>query len=373
MGRPPFHFNKKQRARFLESLHLDIPLFLGILCLMSVGLLILYSASNQKISVVGSQAIHFALGIAIMIIFARIPPTTYQRWAPFIYGIGITLLLCVLIMGHINKGAKRWLIIGSFRLQPSEIMKLAIPMLLAWQCQYIHLPIRFKSLCYAAVIIAVPTLLTAKQPDLGTAILLLMSGASILFLAGLSIRVMIATGGIALISAPALWLMMHDYQKQRVLNFLNPERDVLGAGYHITQSKIAIGSGGLFGKGWLLGTQSHLHFLPENTTDFIFAVCSEELGLFGNLLLLSLFVAITLRGLYITVNAQDSFTRLLAGALTFTFFSSYIINMGMVTGIVPVVGVPLPLISYGGSSLVTLMASFGILMSIQTHRKLLTT
>ena len=223
------------------------------------------------------------------------------------------------------------------------------------------------------MIILIPVILTAKQPDLGTAILLLIAGGSVLLLAGLSWYFMTALFLLAAVCMPFIWYLLHDYQRQRVLTFFNPERDPLGAGYHIIQSKIAIGSGGFFGKGWLNGTQSHLHFLPEHSTDFIFAVCGEEFGFFGSVLLLFIFMAIVLRGLYITIKAQDTFSRLLAGSLTLTFFVSFFVNMGMVTGILPVVGIPLPLVSYGGSSMITLMASFGILMSIQTHRKLLTT
>jgi rod shape determining protein RodA len=283
------------------------------------------------------------------------------------------LLIAVLIMGHTGKGAQRWLTLGFIRLQPSEIMKLAIPMVLAWHFHKIHLPLHMRTIFFAALIILIPVLLTAKQPDLSTATLLVIAGATTLFLAGLSWWIISSFIGLVSIGAPIIWYLMHDYQRQRVLTFLNPERDPLGAGYHIIQSKIAIGSGGLFGKGWLNGTQSHLHFLPEHSTDFIFAACGEEFGLMGSVILIVLFMMVVARGLYITINAQDTFCRLLAGSLTITFFVSFFVNMCMVTGILPVMGVPLPLISYGGSSMVTLMASFGILMSIQTHRKLLTT
>ncbi len=362
-----------QYRTFLQCIHIDLPLLIGILLLIGLGLFILYSASNQNPKVVEQQILHTGIAFFVMFAFAQIPPTSYQRWAPWVYIVIMGLLLAVLIMGHIGKGAQRWLNIGIFRLQPSEIMKLSIPMLLAWHFHNIHLPLKSKTILFSGIIIFIPALFTAKQPDLGTAILLVVAGSSTLLLAGLSwwfIGVIITLAGLG---TPILWYLMHDYQRQRVLTFLNPERDPLGSGYHIIQSKIAIGSGGLFGKGWLNGTQSHLHFLPEHSTDFIFAACGEEFGFIGSIILIILFMFIVLRGLYITINAQDTFTRLLAGSLTLTFFVSFFVNMGMVTGILPVVGIPLPLISYGGSSMLTLMASFGILMSIQTHRKLLTT
>lgn len=358
---------------FWQAIHLDLPLLAGLLLLISLGLVILYSASNQNLLVIEQQILHIGLALIVMFIFAQISPITYRRWACGLYVLGVILLIVVLIVGHTGKGAERWLKIGFFRFQPSEMMKLALPMFLAWHYHRIHLPLTNQSILFSTLIICIPTLLIAKQPDLSTAILLIMAGGSVLLLAGLSwylIGAFIALGALA---GPLVWHLLHDYQRQRVLTFLNPERDPLGAGYHIIQSKIAIGSGGLFGKGWLNGTQSHLHFLPEHSTDFIFAVCGEEWGFAGSLFLILVFMAIVLRSLYITINAQDTFSRLLAGSLTLTFFFAFFINMGMVTGILPVAGLPLPLISYGGSSMVTLMASFGILMSIQTHRKLLTT
>ena len=262
---------------------------------------------------------------------------------------------------------------GIFRFQPAEMMKLSIPLFLAWYYHNIHLPITIKSVLIALPIIFIPVILTAKQPDLGTAILLFIAGSSVLFFAGLSGKIIVPLFSIIIMSIPFSWYFLHDYQRQRVLTFLSPERDPLGAGYNIIQSKIAIGSGGLFGKGWLNGTQSHLHFLPEHTTDFIFAVSGEEFGLIGSLVLILFFMLIILRGFTIAMHAQDTFSRLLAASITLTFFVSFFINMGMVTGILPVVGIPLPLISYGGSSMITTMINFGILMSIQTHRKLVTT
>ncbi len=358
---------------FWQYIHIDVPLLFGIILLITAGLIILYSASNQNMQMVEQQIFHIGLGFALMLLFAQIHPITYQRWALWAYLLGVVLLIAVLLGGHIGKGAERWLNLGFIRFQPSEIMKLALPMFLAWHYHRIHLPLSPSAILFSAIIILIPVLLTAKQPDLSTALLLIIAGGSVLLLAGLSWYLigLLMTMGAA--SAPFVWYLLHDYQRQRVLTFLNPERDPLGSGYHIIQSKIAIGSGGLFGKGWLNGTQSHLHFLPEHSTDFIFAVCGEEFGFIGNLILIVIFMAIISRGLYITMRAQDTFNRLLAGSLTLTFFVSFFVNMGMVTGILPVAGLPLPLVSYGGSSMMTLMASFGILMSIQTHRKLLTT
>lgn len=358
---------------FWQYIHIDGPLLVFLLLLCFAGLVILYSASNQKIHQIEFQAVRLLFAFGIMFLFAQISPSALQRWAPLIYLAGTTLLLCVLIGGHVGKGAQRWINLGFMRFQPAEIMKLGVPLLLAWYYHKIDLPIQSKSLFAAIPIILFPAVLAAKQPDLSTAILLIISGCSVLFLAGLSWRFI--AGTLALIGAciPFAWFLLHDYQRQRVLTFFNPERNPLGTGYHIIQSKIAIGSGGLFGKGWLNGTQSNLHFLPEHTTDFIFAVCCEEFGFVGTLILIFLYLLIVFRGFYITVHAQDTFTRLLAGSITLTFFASFFINMGMVTGILPVAGIPLPLVSYGGSSMVTVMASLGILMSIQTHRKLVTT
>jgi rod shape determining protein RodA len=356
-----------------EAMHIDVMLLTFILMLCSAGLLVLYSASSETPGMIEYQAMRMLMAFFIMIMIAQVPPMSLQRAAPWLYLFGLGLLIVVLIMGHIGKGAQRWLNLGFMRFQPAEIMKLAIPLVLAHYYHKIHLPITLKSVLAAIPIILIPAVLTAKQPDLGTAILLVMAGGSVLFLAGLSWQIIASTFlGISML-VPFAWYWLHDYQRQRVLTFLDPERDPLGTGYHIIQSKIAIGSGGIFGKGWLNGTQSNLHFLPEHTTDFIFAVCGEEFGFVGSLILITLFTLIVARGIYITINAQDTFSRLVAGSITFSFFISFFINMGMVTGILPVVGVPLLLVSYGGSSMVTIMASFGILMSIQTHRRLVTT
>lgn len=365
--------NNTSYRTFWQFIHIDIPLLFGLILLITAGLVILYSASSQNSGAVEQQLLHVGLAFGVMFVFAQIPSSTYQRWAFWIYSLGVALLVVVLFSGHIGNGAGRWLNLGIIRFQPSEIMKLAIPMFLAWYYHRIHLPLTLRTIIVSGIIILLPAVLTAKQPDLGTAILLIAAGGSVIFLAGLGWFYLGMIGVLSALLAPLLWLVLHDYQRQRVLTFLNPERDPLSKGYHIIQSKIAIGSGGLFGKGWMNGTQSHLDFLPEHSTDFIFAVCGEEFGFVGSVVVIILFMVIILRGLYITMNAQDTFSRLLAGSITFTFFVSFFVNMGMVTGILPVVGLPLPFISYGGTSMVTMMASFGILMSIQTHRKLLTT
>lgn len=367
----PLH-NMRHRTIW-QYIHIDGPLLAFLLLLCSAGLIILYSASNQQVHSIEFQIARLLFAFCVMFVIAQISPFALQRWAPWIYAIGLILLILVLIFGHIGKGGQRWINLGFMRFQPAEIMKLAIPFTLAWYYHKISLPITFKSALIALPIILIPAILTAKQPDLGTAILLTIAGASVLFLAGLSWQFIVASLTCVVACVPFAWYLLYDYQRQRVLTFLNPETDALGKGYHIIQSKIAIGSGGIFGKGWLNGTQSNLHFLPEHTTDFIFAVCGEEFGFMGSLILIFLYLLVVFRGLYITVHAQDTFSRLVAGSITLTFFISFFINMGMVTGILPVVGIPLPLVSYGGTSMVTVMASFGILMSIQTHRKLVTT
>lgn len=353
-----------------ERVHIDFFLLFALLALTALGLIVLYSASNGDTMLVLRQVARLAIAFVVMIVIAQIPPDKMRLWSPWLYVLGVILLIAVLIMGDIGKGAQRWLDLGFVRFQPSEIMKLAIPLFLAWYLAERELPPSLLDLIVCAGIIAVPVLLTAKQPDLGTALMLAGTGAWVLFLAGMRWRYILLLFFVAAAAMPALWFMMHGYQRQRVLTFINPESDPLGAGYHIIQSKIAIGSGGIFGKGWLNGTQSHLNFLPEHATDFIFAVLGEELGLIGAVVLLALVLIIILRGLYISAQAQDTFTRLVAGSLILTFFLSVFINIGMVTGLLPVVGVPLPLFSYGGTSMVTLMASFGVLMSIHTHRRL---
>lgn len=358
---------------FWQRIHIDATLLAFLLLLCAVGLCILYSASGQSMRVMQFQAMRLMFALAVMFVIAQIPPVSLQRMAPWIYSLGLGMLMVVLVIGHIGKGGQRWLNLGIVHFQPAELMKLALPLLLAWYCHRQTLPVKLPAVLIALPIILFPVLLTAKQPDLGTAILLLIAGSSVLFFAGLSRQIIASMGALLAISVPFAWYLLYDYQRQRVLTFLNPERDPLSTGYHIIQSKIAIGSGGVFGKGWLNGTQSNLQFLPEHKTDFIFAVCGEEFGLVGSVILIAFYMFIVLRGLYITIHAQDTFSRLMAGSITFTFFVFFFINMGMVTGILPVVGIPLPLVSYGGSSMVTMMASFGILMSIQTHRKLVST
>lgn len=350
--------------------HIDPPLLIFILVLASIGLFILYSASNQNVAIMERQTMRLMIGFVVMLLFAHISPKRYYQWAPWLFGISLFLLLAVLVVGTAHKGARRWFDLGFFHLQPSEIMKLAMPMMLARYFNDKKLPPKFSYLAVALLMLAVPVLLTAKQPDLGTAIMIAMSGLCVLLLAGLSWRLIAVFLALGAACTPILWHFMHSYQKERVLTFLNPERDPLGSGYHIIQSKIAIGSGGFLGKGWLHGTQSHLQFLPAHATDFIFAVSAEELGFIGCFMLLGIFLAIFVRGIYISTQAQDTFTRLLAGSLCLTFILSALVNIGMVMGILPVVGVPLPLISYGGSSIVTTMAVFGMMMSIHTHRKL---
>ena len=365
---------QENRRTIWDMLHIDLPLLLLLVLLMSTGLMVIYSAGGQDMGLVQRQLIRLGVAFFVMFVVAQIPPLVYRRWAVHIYIIGILLLIAVLIIGTVGKGAQRWLDFGIARLQPSEVMKLALPMMMAWFISRFHLPPKIRHVALGFVFVGIPTFLIYKQPDLGTALLIASSGAFVLFLAGMSWKLVGSLIIAAIPSAAALWFfLMHDYQKRRVLTFLNPESDPLGDGYHIIQSKIAIGSGGFEGKGWLQGTQSQLEFLPERHTDFIFAVFSEEFGLWGVMLLLGLYLAIVARGMLIAVRAQTAFTKLLAGSLTLTFFVYVFVNIGMVSGLLPVVGVPLPLISWGGSSMVTLMAGFGILMAISTHRRLLST
>ena len=363
----------RSRRGLIPRLHLDLPLITGLLLITALGLVVLYSASDQDLDQVQRQLIRFGIAYGLMLLLAQVPIHHLQRWTPWLFGVGIVLLVAVLLAGDVGKGAQRWLDLGVIRFQPSEMMKLAVPLMVAWFLAENPLPPSFGRVVVAGLLIIVPVLLIAKQPDLGTALLITTAGGFTLFLAGMSWRLVLSLAAGAAALAPGLWYLMHDYQRQRVLTFLNPESDPLGAGYHIIQSKIAIGSGGLYGKGWLNGTQSHLEFLPERHTDFIFAVFSEESGFVGVLLLLALYLFVVMRGLFIATHAQDSFSRLVAGSITLTFFFYVFVNIGMVSGLLPVVGVPLPLISYGGTSMVTIMCGFGILMSIHTRRKLLPT
>jgi rod shape determining protein RodA len=358
--------------RLFKSLHIDPVLLVSLILLSAVGLFVLYSAGDQNQDLITRQLIRLLVGFIVMIAIAQISPATIQNWAPWLFAIGLIMLVAVLLLGDVGKGAQRWLNLGLFRFQPSEIMKIAVPMMIAWYLAEATLPPKRLSLLTAITILIVPTLLVAKQPDLGTALLIASAGVFVLLLAGLSWKLIFGSIVVLVSSLPLMWnYLLHGYQRQRVLTFINPENDPLGAGYHIIQSTIAIGSGGIYGKGWLNGTQSHLDFLPERSTDFIFAVFSEEFGFLGILVLLAIYGSIIVRGMVIANQAQDTFSRLLAGSLILTFFVYVFVNIGMVTGILPVVGVPLPLISYGGTSMVTLLAGFGILMSIQTHRKLI--
>ena len=360
-----------ERRPLTYQLHLDFTLLVGLCLLAAVGLVILYSAAGGNQHLVSGQFIRLAVAFFIMLIFAQVSPKQWRRWAPIIYSAGLLLLIAVMLMGVVGKGAQRWLHLGFLRFQPSEIMKLAIPMMLAFYLNERPLPVKFKDFLFCSLLILVPVIITAKQPDLGTALMLALSGACVLFLAGMSWKLITFLTLCVTSGVPILWHYMHQYQRQRVLTFISPERDPLGHGYHIIQSKIAIGSGGIFGKGWLNGTQSHLDFLPEHATDFIFAVTGEEFGLLGSFGLLLLYLFIIGRGIYIASQAQDTFCRLLALILRISFFFSMFVNVGMVIGVLPVVGLPLPLVSYGGTSMVTILAGMGLLMSIQTHRTLL--
>ena len=356
-------------ARIMRRLNIDGPLLGGLLLTCGLGLVVLYSAVGENMDLWLQQCVRLVVALVGMLLVAQLPPDLMRRWSPWGYLIGLILLFLVLGFGE-GQGAKRWLDLG-IRFQPSEIMKLAVPMMAAWFLHSRQLPPRFLDIVIIGVLIVVPTTLIAVQPDLGTSLLVATAGVLVIVLAGLSMRVMLLLGVASIPGAMVLWNYMQDYQKQRVLTLLNPDSDPLGAGYNIIQSKIAIGSGGLFGKGWTNGSQAQLEFLPERDTDFIFAVMGEELGLLGVLSLLGLYMFIIGRGVYIATQAPDTFSRLLAGSISLTFFVYVFVNTAMVTGLVPVVGIPLPLVSFGGTSMVTLLAGFGILMSIHTHRKLL--
>ncbi len=359
--------NSKPSNRLLRRLPLDLPLLSGLLLLSAMAMVVLYSASGQDPQVLLRQGLRLLLALAIMLGIAHVHPRRLFNITPILYLVCVVMLVLVLLVGKISMGAQRWLDLGLIRFQPSELTKLSTPMMLAWFLSQISPPPGFRQVAAAAGLILLPALLIAKQPDLGTAILVTASGAAVVFLSGLSWGYLIGLVALGAAALPVLWKLMHGYQRDRVLTLLNPESDPLGRGYHIIQSKIAIGSGGISGKGWLHGTQVHLEFLPESSTDFIFAVLAEEFGLIGCLGLLAAYALILARCLYITVQARDLFSRYLAGALTLTFFVYIFVNIGMVIGILPVVGVPLPLVSYGGTSTVTLLAGFGILMSIQAH------
>lgn len=361
--------------QFISSFfkHLDSILLACLLFALFIGLMVLYSASGQSFSKVSAQLINIAVALSVMWATANIQPHHLERIALPAYALGLLLLLAVALFGDISHGARRWLNLGFTKIQPSELMKIAVPMMLAWYFSKREANLKAADFMIAGLILAAPALLIMKQPDLGTALLVVAAGFFVIFLAGLSWKFI--GGGMVLLGAmmPIFWSLLHDYQRRRIEILIDPTQDPLGSGYHIIQATIAIGSGGLSGKGWLNGTQTQLDFLPERTTDFIFAVFGEEFGLIGNLLLLLLFTVMIVRGFVIASQAKSMFSRLLAGSIAMTFFTYCFVNMGMVSGILPVVGVPLPLISYGGTSMLTLGLSFGLLMSIQTHKKLVAT
>ncbi len=353
--------------------HVDGPLLIMALILMTIGLIVIYSGSNESMARVSAQMLNMVVALIVMYVFANTPPHYLTRIAPTIYIVGVLLLVGVALFGDVVNGARRWLHVGVTRIQPSEIMKIGVPLMLAWYFDRYEATLKARNYVIAALLLLIPIGLIVRQPDLGTAMLISAAGAFVLFFAGLSWRIIIGLGIAGLASLPLVWSAMHDYQRQRILTLIDPSQDPLGAGYHTIQSTIAVGSGGLLGKGWLQGTQTHLDFIPERTTDFIFAVFSEEFGLVGNIILMVLFLLVIARGMVITANAPTMFTRLFAGGITLTFFTYAFVNMGMVSGILPVVGVPLPLISYGGTSLVTICLGLGVLMSIKTHKKLVQT
>lgn len=362
--------NRGLLSRLLLQAHLDGPLLIGLFLITLLGLVVLYSAGRQSPDMLFRQGVRLGLGFVAMVIMAQFPPRYLRLVAPWMYLAGAAMLVAVLAVGEVGKGAQRWLNLGVVRFQPSEIMKVAVPMMMAWFFADKPLPPSFRAIIIGSIITVIPVALIIKQPDLGTSLLVGSSGGFALFLAGLSWRLILGMGAAGVVAAPLFWSFgMRDYQRQRVLTFLDPESDPLGSGWNIIQSKIAIGSGGVYGKGWLNGTQSHLDFLPEGTTDFIFAVFAEEFGLVGLLMLLVLYFFIISRSLFIAAQAPDTFSRVLAGSLALIFFVYVFVNAGMVSGILPVVGLPLPLISYGGTSIVTIMAGFGMLMSIRTHAR----
>ena len=349
---------------------IDTVMFIALAILLGLGGLTLFSASGENMHMMTRHAIHLGLAASIMLLASQLPSNLLNRISFWIYAFGVLLLVLVMVQGTIGKGAQRWLEFGSFRFQPSEIMKLAVPMMVASYFSNKSLPPRFLDIVVATFLVALPMLLIVKQPDLGTALLVGSAGFFVIYFAGIAWKWLVAVLIAAVIAAPLLFFYgMHDYQRQRVLTLLDPTSDRLGSGYHIIQSTIAIGSGGVYGKGWLNGDQSRLDFLPERHTDFIFAVFGEEFGLLGNILLLAIYIFIIWRGLYLATKGQDTFARLLGGSLSLTFFVYLFVNTGMVSGILPVVGVPLPLVSYGGTSLVTLMAAFGLLMGLRKRKK----
>ena len=358
-------------ARITEGI--DAPLFVLLLILSMLGFAAVFSASYETPGRMLNQCVNLSIALCAMWVVAQIPPQTLMRFAVPAYVIGLAFLVAVALFGDVVNGARRWLHVGVTRFQPSEMMKIALPLMLAWYFHRRESSLKLSDFALAAVLLVVPFGLIVRQPDLGTAALVGAVGFYVIFFAGLSWRVMAGLAVLGIVALFPLWGMLHDYQRRRVLTLLDPTSDPLGAGYHIIQSTIAIGSGGIRGKGWLNGTQSHLEFIPERHTDFIFSVYSEEFGLIGNLVLLVLYGLLIGRGLMIAANAATVFARLLAGSMTLMFFTYAFVNMGMVSGILPVVGVPLPFLSYGGTALLTLFMGAGILMSVQRHRKLVQT
>jgi rod shape determining protein RodA len=358
-------------ARLMRAFHLDGMLLSGLAAVGIFGLFVLYSAAGDNTVLWFSQVARFGIGFAVMIAIAQVPDHFIRMVSPIAYVLGLVLLLLVAVAGDVGKGAQRWLDIGIIRFQPSEIMKLAVPMMCAWYLHQRPLPPSLWNVVAVLAMILVPVLLIAEQPDLGTALLVAAAGLLVLVLGGLPWTYLLGGVVIAGAAVPLVWSALHDYQRQRILTLLDPQSDALGAGYHIIQSQIATGSGGVFGKGWTNGSQAQLEFLPERSTDFIFAVIGEELGLLGLIALLAGYLFIVGRSLYMSTQCRDAFTRLLSGSIALTFFVYVFVNAGMVTGLLPVVGVPLPLVSYGGTALVTLLAGFGMLMSLYSSRKLL--
>ena len=363
----PINFRLSLRRIF----KLDYVLLVALLALAILSEAVLYSASGQDIDIVIRQAVRFGIGFSLLFILAQVPVTAYLKWGPWIYLFGVLFLLLVFFIGDVSKGAQRWLDLWVVKFQPSELLKLGVPMALCWLFASDSRIPRLWKFVLAFILLAIPVLIVMSQPDLGTAILIAMSGLFVIFLAGIHWLWIGVSAVVVLLMTPVVWHSLLDYQKQRVLAFLNPENDPLGAGYHIIQSKIAIGSGGIWGKGWLQGSQSQLDFIPERVTDFVFSVFSEEFGFVGICILIYLYLLIVFRGFMISFKSADEFGRLLAGGVTLSFFLSFFVNVGMVSGLLPIVGVPLPLISYGGTSIVISLASFGILMSIAKYRPMM--
>jgi rod shape determining protein RodA len=364
-------FSLKPSEGLQQRLHIDFPLFLAFMVIFMISLTTIYSASNGSIDAVLNQGIKIMISIFAMGVVAQFGPLSYVRIGPWLYCICLVFLILVLIIGETRNGATRWLNIGITSFQPSELMKIAMPLMIAGYISRGALPPNVSSVALSITIVLIPSYLIMEEPDLGTSILVAFSGLVVIFLSGLKKRYIALAFALFLAYLPFMWSNIHPFQKKRVLSFLNPESDPLGSGYHLIQSKIAIGSGGMFGKGWLNSTQGQLDFLPERTTDFIFAILAEEFGFLGVSLLIGIYLFIVGRGIMIAINAQDLFSRLLASSISLTFFVYVFVNIAMTTGLLPVVGVPLPLISSGGTSMVTIMVGLGMLMSVQTHRRLL--